>query len=75
MHRRALYLAVTSVLFIALSCMLERPAHAYVDPGSSLLVFQSASAFVTAALFYFRRRIKALFSKPRISHTQQGTPR
>ena len=35
------YLAVTSALFIALSFCFERPAHAYVDPGSSLLVFQS----------------------------------
>ena len=75
MHRRVLYLAVTGAIFLALSCMLERPAHAYVDPGSSLLLFQSASAFVTGALFYFRRRIKALFSKPRVSHTQQGTQR
>ena len=75
MHRRILYFAVTGALFLALSGMLERPAHAYVDPGSSLLVFQSVSAFVTGALFYFRRRIKALFNRSRISPTDQGTQR
>jgi hypothetical protein len=75
MHRRVLYLAVTGALFLALSGMLERPAHAYVDPGSSLLVFQSVSAFVTGTLFYFRRRIKALFSKSRVSQADQGTQR
>jgi hypothetical protein len=55
--------AVTLLLFIALSCTFERQAHAYVDPGSSLLLFQSLSAIVSGALFYFRRRIKNLFTK------------
>jgi hypothetical protein len=57
------YLAVTAALFIALSFCFERPAYAYVDPGSSLLLFQSVSAMITGALFYFRRRIKSLFIK------------
>ena len=75
MHRRVLYLAVTGALFLALSCAFERSAYAYVDPGSSLLLFQSASALVTGALFYFRRRIKALFSRSRITDSQQGNSR
>ena len=55
------YLAVTALLFLTLGVFLERPAYAYVDPGSSLLVYQSLSAAVTGVLFYFRRRIKNLF--------------
>ena len=55
------YTVVTAALFVTLACSLERPAYAYVDPGSSLLIFQSLSALVTGALFYFRRRLKALF--------------
>ena len=58
------YLAITAALFIALSFCFERPAYAYVDPGSSLLVFQSLSALVTGVIFYFRRRIKSLFTRP-----------
>jgi hypothetical protein len=57
------YFAVTVLLFLALGSSLERPAYAYVDPGSSLLVFQSLSAMVTGVLFYFRRRLKALFGR------------
>lgn len=57
------YLVVTSALFIALSFAFERPAYGYVDPGSSLLIFQSVSAMVTGALFFFRRRLKMLFTK------------
>ena len=65
------YLAVTALLFFALGVFLERPAYAYVDPGSSLLVYQSISAAITGALFYFRRRIKNLF---RINSTPAENP-
>ena len=57
------YFAITAALFIALTFCFERPAYAYVDPGSSLLIFQSLSAVVTGTIFYFRRRIKALFTR------------
>jgi hypothetical protein len=58
------YLAVNSALVIALSFSFQRTAHAYVDPGSSLLAFQSISAVITGALFYFRSRLISLFRKP-----------
>jgi hypothetical protein len=57
------YFCITSALFIALGFCFERPAYAYVDPGSSLLIFQGLSATITGALFYFRRRLKALFTR------------
>jgi hypothetical protein len=57
------YTVVTALFFLALAVSLERPAYAYVDPGSSLLLFQSVSAVVTGTLFYFRRRLKALLGR------------
>ena len=57
------YAVVTALLFLALAISLERPAYAYVDPGSSLLLFQSVSAVVTGTLFYFRRRLKSLLGR------------
>jgi hypothetical protein len=63
MMLRIKYIAVTAALFIAVSFCLEQRAYAYVDPGSSLLLFQSISAMFTGALFYFRKRIKALFTR------------
>jgi hypothetical protein len=57
------YFSITLVLFVALSFAFERQAHAYVDPGSGLLIFQGIGATISAALFYFRRRIKNLFAK------------
>jgi hypothetical protein len=64
MKLKALYAVVNLAFFVALAVSLERQAHAYTDPGTALLVFQSASAAVTAGLFYFRRKIKSLFTKP-----------
>jgi hypothetical protein len=57
------YFAITLMLLITLSFTFERQAHAYVDPGSGLLIFQGISAVVSGALIYFRRRIKSLFTK------------
>jgi hypothetical protein len=61
MNHTLKYFAVTLMLLVALSFAFEGQAHAYVDPGSGLLIFQGISATVSAALFYFRRRIKNLF--------------
>jgi hypothetical protein len=52
------YCALTAALFLGLAFCFERPAYAYVDPGSGLLVIQSLSAIVTGIVFYFRRRLK-----------------
>jgi hypothetical protein len=57
------YFVVTLMLLIALSFAFERQAHAYVDPGSGLLIFQGISAAFSGVLFYFRRRLKNLFVK------------
>ncbi len=69
---RVKYLIVTIALLFSVASFLERPAYGYVDPGSSLLVFQSVSAFVTGALYYFRRRLKALFIKPKTESGESG---
>lgn len=51
--------------FAALLLLMERPAKAYVDPGSGLLVFQMLGASVAGGLFFIRRKLRSLFdSKP-----------
>lgn len=57
------FFLLTFMFFVALSCALEGQAHAYVDPGSGLLIFQGISAVFSGALFYLRRRLKNLFIK------------
>ena len=57
------YWSLTLLLFVALGLFFERPAHAYADPGSCLLLFQSIGAIASGVLFYFRRRLKSMFSR------------
>lgn len=52
---------------IGLLVFAERPAFAYVDPGSGLLVCQSVGAMFAGAMYYFRRRLKGLFGKSKVS--------
>jgi hypothetical protein len=66
--------AMTLMLLTALSFTFERQAHAYVDPGSGLLLFQGISAAISGALFYFRRRLKSLFVKPQAKSEAETTP-
>jgi hypothetical protein len=68
------YFAITLMLLITLSFTFERQAHAYVDPGSGLLIFQGIGAAVSGALFYFRRRIKALFVRDAKGVPQSSRP-
>jgi hypothetical protein len=51
-----------TVLQIAtLMVAFERPAHAYVDPGSGFVFLQVAGSMFAGALFYLRHRVKRLF--------------
>jgi hypothetical protein len=65
-----------SVLFswmiIAIGFLLatERQAHAYADPGSSLLILQTVGSIVTATGLYFRRRIAAFFKRGKSTETE-----
>ncbi len=68
------YFAITLMLLIALSFTFERQAHAYVDPGSGLLIFQGISAVFSGALFYFRRRLKNLFVRNPKGMSQSSPP-
>lgn len=60
--------APLAMLLLLLICT-ERPAAAYVDPGSGALVWQGMLASLLGAVFYFRRSIawvrdKVLKTKP-----------
>jgi hypothetical protein len=75
MANKLKYFAITLMLFVALGLTFERQAHAYIDPGSGLLVFQGISAVVSGALIYFRRRLKSLFvrNRPSVSASVQSS--
>jgi len=56
--------SIACVLFLCICALIatDRQAYAYyVDPGSGLLVLQSAASVMVAFGYFMRRRIKALF--------------
>jgi hypothetical protein len=57
---RICHIFLSMCLLFSILCLLERPAHAYVDPGSGLLAFQAFSALVAGAVFSVRRRVRHL---------------
>jgi hypothetical protein len=61
--RRFLPLLLAIVGFAAFFVAAERPALAYVDPGSGLLALQTAASVVAGFAFYLRRRIRAFFRR------------
>jgi hypothetical protein len=58
---KAVYYAVQAIWFLALLCSLARPAHAYVDPGSGLLLYQVGGSLFAGLLLLLRKRARKLF--------------
>ncbi len=71
MNSRWINFVLTLTLLISLSFTFERQAHAYVDPGSGLLIFQGISAVASSVLIYFRRRIRNIFTRSSASAISQ----
>jgi hypothetical protein len=58
---KVVYYAVQAVWFLALLCSLARPAQAYVDPGSGLLLYQVGGSLFAGLLLLLRRRVGKIF--------------
>jgi hypothetical protein len=66
--RIRLCLTLLAVLQVgAILLALEKPAMAYVDPGSGFVLLQVAGSMLAGALFYVRHRIRKLFGLGRKS--------
>jgi hypothetical protein len=60
-------LLLTALQIAALMIAFERPAQAYIDPGSGFVFLQVAGSMFAGALFYLRHRVKRLFDSFRRS--------
>jgi hypothetical protein len=56
------------LMFVVLS---ERPAHAYTDPGSGMLIWQGLVAAFLGASFYFRKIVFKLFGKKTVDSKEE----
>jgi hypothetical protein len=57
----------------ALLVAFERPAQAYVDPGSGFVFLQVAGSMCAGAIYYLRHRVKRLLSSLRKSPVSSPT--
>jgi hypothetical protein len=70
---RSWLLLLTALQIAALMVAFERPARAYVDPGSGFVFLQVAGSMCAGAIFYLRHRVKRLFYSLRRSPTSAQT--
>jgi hypothetical protein len=55
MNRHLIRTAEALILIAVCMIATERPALAYVDPGTGAIIWQSVLAFIAGAAFSFRR--------------------
>jgi hypothetical protein len=51
---------LTALQIVAVMVAFERPAHAYIDPGSGFVFLQVAGSMCAGAVYYLRHRVKRL---------------
>jgi hypothetical protein len=56
-----------AVQVVVLLVAFERPAQAYVDPGSGFVFLQVAGSMCAGAIYYLRHRVKRMFQSLRRS--------
>ncbi len=63
----SLFLLLGAVQIAALLVAFERPAKAYVDPGSGFVFLQVAGSMFAGAVYYMRHRLKRILNAMRKS--------
>ena len=67
-----------TLVLLFLIVVLPRDVHAYLDPGTGSLVFQTVVAALAAAAYAFRSywgRIRELFGRKTVSRSNERTDR
>jgi hypothetical protein len=59
---RACYFLLGAVQIAALLVAFERPAQAYIDPGSGFVFLQVVGSMFAGAVYYLRHRLKRVFT-------------
>ena len=57
---RAIYVAAVMLQIVAIFCAFEKPAYAYVDPGSGYLLLQVLGSMLAGVAFFVRHRLRRM---------------
>ena len=61
--RRSPSIVLSLVFLFAVAISTEQQAHAYANPGSTLVLFQGAGSLVMGAMYFFRAKLASLFRR------------
>ena len=64
---RSLFYLLGALQIVALLVAFERPAQAYVDPGSGFVLLQVAGSMFAGAVYYMRHRLRRILNAMRRS--------
>jgi hypothetical protein len=64
---RAMFFLLGALQIVALLVAFERPARAYVDPGSGFVFLQVTGSMFAGAVYYMRHRLKRILNAMRRS--------
>lgn len=70
--KRSFSLGLAVFVFFCTLVATDRHAWAYVDPGSGLLALQGLASALATCGYFFRRRIKTLFSRSESTQENRG---
>ena len=73
MKLRLLFTLLGAIQIAALFVAFERPAQAYVDPGSGFVFLQVAGSMFAGAVYYMRHRLKRFVNAMRRSSQPAGS--
>lgn len=63
-----------SIAAVGLILLFQRPAHAYIDPGTASIILQAVVGAVAAAGLFFRSHLGRLWSFVRRRAARDETP-
>lgn len=70
MFKRSVLFLLGLLQIVVFLAAAEKPAHAYVDPGSGLLAFQVGGSMLAGALFVLRTKIRKLLGRGSSAKTE-----
>lgn len=72
--RKLTYFLLTCGLVWCFLVACERPAYAYVDPGSGLFLLQGIGSAFLGVLYVVRRKLKFLKPKAKAEESAESVP-
>jgi hypothetical protein len=69
----AIYTILGVLQIVAILCAVEKPALAYIDPGSGYVFLQIVGSMCAGAIFYLRHRLRRILGLASNNPSEPGS--